>query len=63
MPASSHGLPTSAMRDVVAPHDCAGDLDRVDVRPVRRVALELVPARDRSLLQLVAAADHVECAA
>ena len=38
----------------------AGDLDRVDPRPVRRVALELVPARDCALAQLLLAADDLE---
>ena len=41
----------------------AGDRDRVDVRPVRGVALERLPARDGPLVQLVAAADDVERAA
>src|SRR2546423_3618770 len=38
----------------------ARDLDRVDPRPVRRVALELLPALDRPLVQLVAAADDID---
>ena len=59
MPASSHGLPTSAMRRLRPPQDAALDLDRVDPGPVRRVALELVPARDRALPQLVARADDL----
>ena len=41
----------------------AGDPDRVDVRPVRRVALERVPALDRPLAQLLAAADDLDRAA
>ena len=63
MPASSHGLPTSAIRSTGAPHDGAGDANRVDVRPMRRVALERLPALDRALVQLLAAADDVERAA
>ena len=47
MPASSHGLPTSGMRLIGLPQPRAGDLDRVDPRPVRRMALELVPALRR----------------
>ena len=60
MPASSQGLPTSGMRGCVAPHVAAGDLHRVDPGPVRRVALELLPALDGALLQLGLAADDLE---
>ena len=52
MPASSQGLPTSGMRLTSAPHCAQRDLHRVDPGPVRRVALELVPALDGALLQL-----------
>ena len=38
----------------------ASDLDRIDPRPMRRVALELFPAGNGALTQLVATADHVE---
>ena len=48
-----HGLPARR----------AGDGDRVHERPVRRVSLEDLPARDGSLAELVAAADDVEPAA
>ena len=41
----------------------AGDPDRVHERPVRRVALERVPALDRAPLELLATADDVERAA
>ncbi len=41
----------------------AGDLDGVDPRAVRGVALELVPTLDGALLQLLLAADDVEPAA
>ena len=51
MPASSQGLPTSGMRETSRAALRAGDLDRVDPGPVRRVAGELVPALDRALLQ------------
>ena len=37
-----------------------GDLDRVDVGPVRRVALELLPALDGALLEFVAATDDLD---
>ena len=40
-----------------------GDPDRVDVRPVRGVALERLPALDRALVELLAAADDLDRAA
>ena len=36
------------------------NLDVIDPRPVRRMALELVPALDRPLAKLVLATDHLE---
>ena len=41
----------------------AGDPDCVNVRPVRRVAFELLPTLGGQLLQLVLRTDHVEMAA
>ncbi len=63
MPASSHGLPTSGMRVDRLAARRAGDLHGVHERPVRRVALERVPALDRAALELLAPADDVERAA
>ena len=63
MPASSQGLPTSRMRSLAAPQDGAGDAHGIDIGPVRRVPLQLLPARDGAALQLLATADHVEGAA
>ena len=60
MPASSHGLPTSGIRLTGSPQPEQRDRHRVDVRPVGRVALEPLPALQRALAELLAAADDLE---
>ena len=63
MPASSHGFPTSLIRPASPAQLAAADLDRVDVRPVRRVAGERLVALDGALLELDLGAEDVEPAA
>ena len=63
IPASSHGLPTSRGSLRATATRRARDLHRVDPGPMRRVALELVPAGHRPIAQLVVRADDLPAVA
>jgi len=60
MPASSHGFPTSAIRLTGSPHREQRILTLSTYGPMRGVALELVPALDGPLGQLLPPTDDVD---